>query len=73
MIYPIQEVLAVIGRGYSVSKEIAEVTGIKKSVVSTYLIHLYQLDLIKKTGIRKRENGRGPSEQVYMIGENSIR
>jgi len=52
--YPIQEVLSAIGRGYSVSKEIAEVTGIKKNIVSTYLTHLYQLNLIKKTGIRRK-------------------
>lgn len=69
IMYPIQEVLAAIKRGYSVSNEIAEVTGIERNIVSSHLTSLYQLGLIEKTGIRKQENGRGPSQQVYMIGE----
>lgn len=67
MMYPIKEVLAAIERGYSTSTEIANTTGIKRNIVSAHLTSLWHLELIQKTGIRKRANGPGPVSQVYGI------
>jgi len=65
--YPIQEVLSAIGRGYSTSSEIAPIIGIKRNIISAHLTSLFQLDLIRRTGVRRQEKGSGPSEQVYGI------